>query len=144
LTKKLAELLDNSNFAVIGNQLVDAKEYNALAALSRMIRDFLCVDAPVLGALMRKEKIHNAVSRRVPFALDNNEPETKLLLSIAQQLLSTRDSSRVARWSTMPIATFTPDGSERPPARVRPSGIEFRASVPPESVIPLSARVRSR
>ena len=146
LTKELAELLDNSNFAIIGNQLADAKEYNALAALSRMIRDFLCVDAPVLGALMRKDKIHAAVSRRIPFALDNSEPETKLLLAIAQQLLASRDSSRTAtpRWSTMPIASFAPDGSERPPPRARPSGIDFRASVPPESVIPLASRMRSR
>jgi hypothetical protein len=140
LTKSLADLLDNLNFAVIGNQLVDPKEYNALRALSRMIRDFLCVDAPVLGALMRRERIHNAVSRRRPFAADSNEPEGRILLSIAQQLLEAHDG--VKRWQPNEQAELSL-ASSLPPPRVRPSGIEFRGSVPPESVIPLP-RVRSR
>jgi flagellar biosynthesis protein FlhG len=142
LTKALAEVLDNLNFAVLGNQLVDAKEYNALRALSRMIRDFLCVDAPVLGALMRRERIHNAVSRRRPFVADANEPEAKLLMSIAQQLLDAYESGGGRRWVTSELAEVS-IASSLPPPRVRPSGIEYRGSVPMESVIPLP-RVRSR
>jgi flagellar biosynthesis protein FlhG len=141
LTKSLADLLDNLNFAVIGNQLVDPKEYNALRALSRMIRDFLCVDAPVLGVLMRRERIHNAVSRRRPFAADSsNEPEGRILLAIAQQLLEAHDG--VKGWQPNEQAELSL-ASSLPPPRVRHSGIEFRGSVAPESVIPLP-RVRSR
>lgn len=142
LTRTLADLLDNASFAVIGNQLVDAKEYNALRALSRMIRDFLCVDAPVLGALMRRERIHAAVSRRRPFAADSTEPEGRLLLSIAQQLLDVYQSGTPKRWVASEAAELSL-ASSLPPPRVRPSGIELRSSVPMESVIPLP-RVRSR
>ena len=142
LTRALADLLDSSSFAVIGNQLVDPKEYNALRALSRMIRDFLCVDAPVLGALMRRERIHNAVSRRKPFAADGGEPEGRLLASIAQQLWDAQRTGARARWIANDATELTLTSS-LPPARVRPSGIELRSSVPMESVIPLP-RVRSR
>ncbi|HTU59357.1 MAG TPA: hypothetical protein VMF89_13000, partial [Polyangiales bacterium] len=142
LTRDLADLLDNSCFAVIGNQLVDPKEYNALRALSRMIRDFLCVDAPVLGAMMRRERIHNAVSRRKPFAADSSEPEGRLLLSIAHQLLDAYESGGPKRWVESGAAELSL-ASSLPPPRVRPSGIELRSSVPMESVIPLP-RVRSR
>jgi flagellar biosynthesis protein FlhG len=142
LTKALADLLDRLNFAVIGNQLVDYKELNALRALSRMIRDFLCVDAPVLGALMRKERIHTAVSRRKPFVADSNEPEARLLVSIAQQLVEARNAGHGQRWVPSELSELG-SMSSAPPPRVRPSGIEFRGSVPMESVIPLP-RVRSR
>lgn len=142
LTRALAELLDNSSFAVIGNQLADAKEYNALRALSRMIRDFLCVDAPVVGALMRRERIHNAVTRRRPFAADSSEPEGRVLLSIAQQLIDAYLSGGRKRWVANDGAELSL-ASSMPPARIRPSGIELRSSVPMESVIPLP-RVRSR
>jgi flagellar biosynthesis protein FlhG len=143
LTKALAELLDNLNFAVIGNQLADPKEYNALRALSRMIRDFLCVDAPVLGALMRRERIHAAVSRRRPFVADSTEPEARLLMSVAQQLMEARSAGGPRRWTAGEASEFSSMSSAPPPARVRPSGIEFRGTVPIESVIPLP-RVRSR
>jgi len=142
LTRGLADLLDNSCFAVIGNQLVDPKEYNALRALSRMIRDFLCVDAPVLGAMMRRERIHNAVSRRKPFAADSSEPEGRLLSSIAHQLLDAYESGGPKRWVESGAAELSL-ASSLPPPRVRSSGIELRSSVPMESVIPLP-RVRSR
>ena len=142
LTKELADMLDHLNFAVLGNQLIDHKELNALRALSRMIRDFLCVDAPVLGALMRKERIHTAVSRRRPFVADSNEPEARLLMSIAQQLLEARNTGGPRRWVPSDFSEIA-SMSSAPPPRVRPSGIEFRGSVPMESVIPLP-RVRSR
>jgi flagellar biosynthesis protein FlhG len=143
LTKELAELLDSSSFAVLGNQLVDPKEYNAMLALSRMIRDFLCVDAPVLGALMRRERIHGAVTRRMPFAADGNYPEAKLLSAIAQQLLDTRALGGPPRWQANPLAELSMLSSAPPPPRARTSGIEYRGNTSMDSVIPLS-RARSR
>jgi hypothetical protein len=80
---------------LLGNQLVDAREQNALHALSRMIGDFLTVQVPVLGGLLRRDRIHTSVTRRHPFMLDAADPESLLLMRIAESLLTNSEPSAV-------------------------------------------------
>lgn len=84
----LHQVLETTHCSLLGNQLGDARELNALQALSRMIGDFLALRVPVLGGLLRRDRIHAAVTRRKPFILDAHDPEAKLLLQIAEGYLN--------------------------------------------------------
>jgi flagellar biosynthesis protein FlhG len=88
LAADLRNVLASSQYALIGNMLVEAKELNALHALSRMINDFLTLKVPVLGGLLRRDRIHNAVSRRRPFVIEGGDPESKLLMQLAEACLN--------------------------------------------------------
>jgi flagellar biosynthesis protein FlhG len=54
---------------LVGNQLFEAREVNVVYALSRMARDFLGLDAPVLGALRASRRIHDSVNDGRPYLL---------------------------------------------------------------------------
>jgi flagellar biosynthesis protein FlhG len=88
LALELRALLDNCRFALLGNQLVDSHEQNALHGLGRMITDFLGLRVPVLGGLLRKDRIHGSVSRRRPFVADGTDAESKLILQLAEAYLN--------------------------------------------------------
>jgi flagellar biosynthesis protein FlhG len=73
----LAQTMRNSvrsrRGGVIGNQMETRGQANVLHALSRMLRDFLGVEAPVLAALCQNPRINRSVTKRVPFL---SEPGT--------------------------------------------------------------------
>jgi len=135
----LALSLEDARFYLLGNQLSDARETNALQALSRMIQSFLHLSVPVLGALPRRDHINLAVTRRKPFVAASSEPEARLLLQIAEQLLRTHATvQRPDRTGDFRL----PDGQERPAPRT--SGIAYRsAAAEPEST-PLTSTGRAR
>jgi flagellar biosynthesis protein FlhG len=54
---------------LVGNQLFEPREVNVVYALSRMARDFLGLDAPVLGALRASRRIHDSVGDGRPYLL---------------------------------------------------------------------------
>lgn len=105
LANALFGTLHDARFGLFGNQLIDHHEQNALLALSRMIADFLCLRVPVLGALMRRDRIHAAVSRRKPFVLGSNDPEARALMELGELLLSKR-SLRPPEMQLDPHADF--------------------------------------
>jgi flagellar biosynthesis protein FlhG len=88
LAEDLREFLENCRFALVGNQLVDSREQNALHGLARMIADFLNLRVPVLGGLLRKDRIHGSVTRRRPFVADGTDAESKLILQLAEAYLN--------------------------------------------------------
>ena len=90
LAQAMRALLAQQQVALIGNQLSDEREANALRALSRMFQDFLCLNVPVLGCLQRRDRIHASVTRRKPFVLDQHDAESTLLLDIAEAYLPMR------------------------------------------------------
>jgi len=122
---------------LLGNQLSDPHELNALQALSRMIGDFLHLNVPVLGGLPRRDRIHYAVSRRRPFTLDGYEPESGQLRLIAQRLLAACDMLEATippgqRNPYEPATSSYP--SERPRGPVHQSGIEYKGGAPRDGV----------
>jgi len=141
LASALANALDATHFYLLGNQLTDVRERNALQALSRMIKSFLGLSVPVLGSLQRRDQIHAAVSRRRPFVVDSTEPEARLLLQIAQQFLRAHSSfKQPERTGDFLLA----NGMERDPQR--PSGIEVRGrtEAAEEPDLPIRNRARSQ
>jgi flagellar biosynthesis protein FlhG len=105
LADALRQLLEQTRVWLLGNQLADPRELNALHSLSRMIGDFLSVRVPVLGGLCRRDKIHAAVSRRRPFLVETgNDPESQLLLALAASLLERRTFAPLASEPLQPTA----------------------------------------
>jgi hypothetical protein len=105
LADELRHVLAATRLSILGNQLSDARELNALHALGRMIRDFLMLEVPVHGGLLRLSRIHDAVTRRRPFLSESGvDVESRLLLKIAESCLGLnvvevrrqRDSLRAA------------------------------------------------
>ncbi|HKU39174.1 MAG TPA: MinD/ParA family protein [Polyangiales bacterium] len=105
LAALLQGVLRGSRVSLLGNQLADARELNALHSLSRMIGDFLSVRVPVLGGLCRRDKIHASVTRRRPFLADAGlDPESQLLLALAASLLERRSFAPLASEPLQPTA----------------------------------------
>ena len=141
LADGLAHALDTTRFFLLGNQLADVRERNALQALSRMIKSFLGLSVPVLGSLQRRDNIHAAVTRRRPFVVDSTDPEARLLLQIGQQLLR----AHAALKHTERTGDFAlPSALER--EAPRQSGIEYRGSTEESAdpAVPTRARARSQ
>lgn len=65
--------LDHFGARIVGNQLFDEEEAGMLLAFSRMARDLLRVEAPVLASLCASRAIHESVNQRRPFVLDELE-----------------------------------------------------------------------
>jgi flagellar biosynthesis protein FlhG len=110
LANELRNLLTTMRFGLLGNQLADSREQNALHALSRMVRDFLTLEVPVLGGLLRKDRIHTAVTRRRPFIVEGTDAESLLLLQIAERYLTMQRSAHDRPRPTNPVAAVDSGG----------------------------------
>jgi flagellar biosynthesis protein FlhG len=87
---EISRLTDSFDASILGNQLDKPGELNSIHALSRMIRDFLSVKAPVVGGIGRTDLIHRSVNSRKPFVSDSiSEPAEQILLNLAETLLTT-------------------------------------------------------
>lgn len=69
LASALQAGLDGFGARLVGNQLFEPREANVVYALSRMVRDFLGLEAPVLGTLRASRRIHDSVSDSRPYLL---------------------------------------------------------------------------
>jgi flagellar biosynthesis protein FlhG len=163
LADELRATLDACQFALIGNQLSDPRESKALNALSRMFGDFLTLQVPVLGCLLRRDRIHAAVTRRKPFVLDASDAESTMLMEIAQAYLGMQRSAAAphrqpvvragvrdpfaqaaSRCALPPSTTHQPDERQAPSAE-RGSVREAVGGTQHAQVLPISragARVR--
>ena len=65
---------------LVGNQVFEPQERNVLYATSRIVRDFLGVDAPVLGVLRASRRIHDSVGAGRPFVLEDPAAEASTTL----------------------------------------------------------------
>jgi MinD-like ATPase involved in chromosome partitioning or flagellar assembly len=55
---------------LVGNQVLEARETNLVYALSRMARDFLGLEAPVLASLRASPRVHASVRAGRPYLLE--------------------------------------------------------------------------
>ncbi len=88
LAKTMRASLRLRRGGIIGNQMESRSQTNVLHALSRMLRDFLGVDAPVLTALCQNPRINRSVTKRVPFLSEPvTDAESTALRTLAERLL---------------------------------------------------------
>ena len=85
---ELARVVDTFEARVVGNQLESVKQKGVLHALSRMMTDFLALEAPVVASLPFSAAIHHSVTKRMPFfAARPASTESAALTALAEQLL---------------------------------------------------------
>ena len=89
LAAQLKAALEFFGCRLVVNMLRTEKEVKTVFAISRMARDFLALDAPVIGSLWKSNAIHQSVDRRKPFLATNNLDSNALTIrKMASQLLS--------------------------------------------------------
>lgn len=73
---------------MIGNQVTQAAQAGIFRSVSKMIRDYLALDVPVLGWLPASTRVTDSVNRRRPVILDGDTEETLLFRRFATSLLA--------------------------------------------------------
>jgi flagellar biosynthesis protein FlhG len=88
LAERLQAGLARFGARLVGNQVFEPAEKNVIFAISRMVRDFLGIEAPVLGALRASRRIHDSINAGRPFLLDaRGEESAETLRQMARTLL---------------------------------------------------------
>lgn len=86
---KVKARLKNFGAKLIGNQVVSAKDRGTLNAVNKMFKDFLLIDAEILGALRFNRKMSESINRRCPLAmLDPDDDCVRIIHRIATVLLN--------------------------------------------------------
>jgi flagellar biosynthesis protein FlhG len=120
LVERLQAGLSTFGARLVGNQVFEPREKNVLYAISRMVRDFLGVDAPVLGALRASRRAHDSVNLGRPFLLDARGEESAVALrEMAAALLATplpRRADSLAPPAPSPPGPPPPEGVPLPVA----------------------------
>ena len=81
--------LDHFGAKLIGNQVVSQKDRGTLGAVGKMFRDFLLLDAEILGALRFNRKLGDSINRRRPLAiLEPNDDCVRAIHRIGTVLLN--------------------------------------------------------
>jgi flagellar biosynthesis protein FlhG len=99
---------------LVGNQLFEAREANVVYALSRMARDFLGLEVPVLGTLRASRRVHDSVNDGRPYLLHagvDGDECAATLRAVAHALLTAplpRDAAAEVDGYTGPLAPRTP------------------------------------
>ncbi len=94
-TRALEQCLRSFNTGIVGNQLEHDGQQRALLGLSRMYRDFLRIEVPVLGGLPASPQVHASITNRVPLLKTHPTSRfARILGTLAEDLLST-DVARV-------------------------------------------------
>ena len=87
--ERIKARLANFGAKLIGNQVVSAKDRGTLGAVAKMFRDFLLVDAEILGALRFNRKLGDSINRRTPLAVSEpNDDCVRIIQRIATVLLN--------------------------------------------------------
>jgi flagellar biosynthesis protein FlhG len=117
---QIENVVSNYDVSILGNQLENPRELNAIHALTRMVSDFLSVKVPVIGGIMTDQKLNRAVSSRRPFLTDTiDTPTSRLLLSIASSYMATDVDQlrrRNSRSNRPEPDTSAGNGNEKPGA----------------------------
>ncbi len=95
--RAISALLDSMGVSLLGNQVVEAHESSVAHSVSRMISDFLSVEAPVIGSLRASRKVHESVNNRRPWLLDPIRDPSMLALHAAAKVLLDVDVKALRR-----------------------------------------------
>ncbi len=73
---------------MVGNQVTNATQAGVFRSVSKMVRDYLALDMPVLGWLPASPRVNDSVNRRRPLVLDGAIEESQLFRRFAGTLLA--------------------------------------------------------
>jgi flagellar biosynthesis protein FlhG len=87
LADKVYELLQRFGACLIGNQVTSAAPSGVFHSVSKMMREYLGIDVPILGHLRFSARMHDSVNDRRPVALASGE-EARTFRAMGETLLS--------------------------------------------------------
>jgi flagellar biosynthesis protein FlhG len=87
LADKVFALLQRFGCCLIGNQVTSAAPAGVFHSVSKMMREYLGIDVPILGHLRFSARMHDSVNDRRPVSLAGGE-EARTFRSMADTLLS--------------------------------------------------------
>ena len=94
LAERLRRITSGFGGAIVGNQLEGSSQRNVLYALSRMARDFLGVELPVVAELPLDTQLHRSVTERRPYLLGHaTGPVARAFGRLAECVASTNLSA---------------------------------------------------
>jgi flagellar biosynthesis protein FlhG len=102
---------------LLGNQVFEPREANVVYALSRMARDFLGLEAPVLGSLRASRRVHDSVNDGRPYLLHagvDGDECAATLRAVARALLT----AQLPRLAAAEADGYTGPLAPRVPAQV--------------------------
>jgi flagellar biosynthesis protein FlhG len=113
---RLEEALRGFRALLVGNLVHQRAERNIFHAVSRMVHDFLGLDAPVRAVLWNERTLHDSVNDRAPLLQSGSDTEAaKALRKMAADLLA------------LPLGAARPEAAEQsedaPPQRPAPPGV---------------------
>jgi flagellar biosynthesis protein FlhG len=85
---KIATLVRSFNASLVGNQVVQASDGGVFWSVSRMMREFLGVDVPVLGYLSSASVVDDSVNDRRPFVLGRPCEQARAICKMAEALMA--------------------------------------------------------
>ena len=88
LSKHIKQLLELFGVSLIGNQIITEHHKRTVGAISRMFKDFLRLDAPVLSYLRFSVEIQESINRRRPLLASHpGDSAARALQKIAGEVL---------------------------------------------------------
>jgi flagellar biosynthesis protein FlhG len=87
LADKVFATLQHFGCCLMGNQVTSAAPAGVFHSVSKMMREYLGIDVPIIGHLRFSARMHDSVNDRRPVALSAGE-EARTFRSMAQTLLS--------------------------------------------------------
>lgn len=88
LAQKVQVLLSHYGGYLIGNNLPDPRQAGIFTSVSKMIREYLGVDLPVLGWLRASVRVNESVNSRRPMMLSGPSEEGRVFRHMAETLLT--------------------------------------------------------
>lgn len=144
LAKKCRGATVGFGVELVGNLVEGPRSVSILQALSRMMRDYLHVSAPVSALVPRSEALHQSVNARAVLAQHApHDPALRSLRALAERITTTDRSALLSQrasasqWPQQLEGRTTP----APPLPVTPA--PFRPSRAPRPSMAPSARVRA-
>lgn len=130
-SRDIAQALDSFAAGLVANLLPNTHHMSAVAALSRMVQTFLGVSAPVVGGLLRSQRVAASTAARSPFIPDlRQSPEGRALGDVVQRCLQTDlQALRSMRRRERILSGADLRTTWRPRAPGAPSGL-YQAALP--------------
>ncbi len=89
LCEHIQRLLSRFAVSLIGNQVITEQHRRTVGAISKMFKDFLHLDAPILGHMRFSRQIQDSINRRRPLMASHpNDSASQTIRKMADDLLA--------------------------------------------------------
>lgn len=95
LAISIVDVLDRFGVVLVGNMMTSERDREVLTRMSKMIGDYLMMQAPLVAALRMAEPVRRSIDTRVPIAIADSAPEAAAQLRTLARYLLDADIKRL-------------------------------------------------